>query len=84
MLIEALRSQIKHLQFEVGEYQTIVKKQGIEVPNLEAQYLEKQKAQEQTQKVRQLAQASHGGADPQEVKDLKVKLSHRDREIREL
>lgn len=44
MLIEALRSQIKHLQFEVGEYQTIVKKQGIELPNLEAQYLEKQKA----------------------------------------
>lgn len=52
MLIEALRSQIKHLQFEVGEYQTIVKNQGIEVPDLGAQFLEKQKAQEQTQKVR--------------------------------
>ena len=85
MLIESLRSQIKHLQFEVSEHVILLKEAGVSVPdNIGAKFLEKQKSVEQTQKVRQVAQQNQGGANPQAVKDLKIKISHKDREIREL
>jgi len=55
---------------------------------LSAKFLEKQKTQEVKAQKRQAAQqvavSSSGPANPAEVKDLKIKLSHKDREIREL
>ena len=61
---------------------------GIAVPDdLGARFLEKQKTEEvkaqKKQAVKQVA-APSGAANPAEVKDLKIKLSHKDREIREL
>ena len=49
--------------------------------------LERQKTQQEAQQRRQTISggaASTGGANPQEVKELKIKLSHKDKEIREL
>ena len=84
MLIESLRQQIQTLQFEVKEYATILQKQGIGLPDdLASRVLERQKTQAQK---RALAppSASGGTASAGEVKDLKIKLSHKDKEIREL
>ena len=66
------------------EYATILQKQGIGLPDdLASRVLERQKTQAQK---RALAppSASGGTASAGEVKDLKIKLSHKDKEIREL
>jgi hypothetical protein len=74
--------QIKQLQFEVAEYVIIVKSTGASIPeNLLEQIAERSKKSE---KPKALQAPSHSGSDPAEIKDLKIKLSHRDREIREL
>lgn len=84
MLIESLRQQIQTLQFEVKEYATILQQQGIGLPDdLASRVLERQKTQAQK---RALAppSTSGGAASAGEVKDLKIKLSHKEKEIREL
>ena len=70
---------------EVHEYVIIVKKSGVEIPsNLGEIIAERQKVSD-TAKPKQLkAPTSGGSADPNELRELKIKLSHRDREIREL
>ena len=65
---------------------------GVAVPDdLGAKFLEKQKTQEVKAEKKQAAQraaappsSAGGGANPAEVKDLKIKLSHKEREVREL
>ena len=57
--------------------------------DLSAKFLEKQKTQavkaEKKEAAQQVAaRPAAGGANPAEVKDLKIKLSHKDKEIREL
>ena len=83
MLIESLRQQIQTLQCEVKEYATLLQEQGVGLPDdLQSRVLERQKTQAQK---RALAPPSAGAsASPGEVKELKIKLSHKDKEIREL
>ena len=68
----------------MAEYVIIVKNSGGAIPeNLMEQIAERSKKTET--KVKALQAPTHSGsADPGEVKELKIKLSHRDREIREL
>jgi len=89
LLIEALRGQITKLQFEVTQVIAFVKHSGLTLPPelADSDALEmKQKASEETKKkaITAPSHASSGGASAGEVKDLKIKLSHKDREIREL
>ena len=91
LLIESLRTQIQQLQFEVKEYAILVSSSGVSVPaDMTAKFLEAQKKTEFTAEkkkaVQQVSQAQTGGggANPAEVKDLKIKLSHKEKEIREL
>lgn len=86
MLIESLRQQIQTLQFEVKEYATLLKEKGVDMPNdLAEKVLERQKTQAQKRAAAPPAASGGGGsANPAEVKDLKIKLSHKDKEIREL
>lgn len=88
MLIESLRQQIQTLQFEVKEYATILQSNSIEVPgDLSARVLEKQKTQQAAQASKRASappSSAGGSANAGEVKDLKIKLSHKEKEIREL
>ena len=71
----------------MAEYIAFVQKSGLAVPpelaDREA-IADKQKAIEEPKKKAAPTQLSGGGASSAEVKDLKIKLSHKDREIREL
>lgn len=91
MLIESLRSQIQHLQLEMREYTDLLREHNIGLPNdLNERVLERQKTQQEAAQRRQSimapspAASSQGGANPQEIKELKIKLSHKEKEIREL
>ena len=54
--------------------------------DISAKFLQKQKTDEVKAEKRQAAArvAPSGPANPAEVKDLKIKLSHKEREVREL
>jgi hypothetical protein len=69
----------------VAEYVIIVKSSGGSIPsNLMEQIAERSKKPEPVKAISMQAPTQSGSADPTELKELKIKLSHRDREIREL
>ena len=72
----------------MGEYRGVLEESGVALPaDMGARVLEKQKTA-QTEAKRRAAVAAPapaaGGASAQDVKELKIKLSHREKEIREL
>jgi hypothetical protein len=77
MLIESLRTEIIHLKLEVKEYVTIMQNSGISLPsNITEKVFERQKTEEKQKAIEQkAAPPSTGGANPAEVKELKIKIS---------
>ena len=66
------------------EYATVLQDQGISLPaDLASRVLERQKTQAQ-KRAQAPSAAPSGTASAGEVKELKIKLSHKDKEIREL
>lgn len=99
MLIDSLRGQISHLQSEIGEYQHLLTSNSIEIPaNLKEVAEAKSQAAQETKRQsivvapaqlnahsdRSRGGGGTGSANPQEVRDLKLKLARKERELREV
>lgn len=90
LLIESLKTTIAQLQGEVAAYVAFVQDSGLTLPPDLGQkaklaiVAKKEEAPAKPKAVSAPSAAASGSANPAEVRELKIKLSQRDRELREL